>query len=368
MLSTNSNGFENFGRVTLADLLSEFEDLCASIPLSEQYQSSDSHKEGNGENENSFPGILNSDGIKFTSKEDGLIPYPEEPDDEISKEFRYSEEDTEDSTDSCQEKYKLSVTSGVHLMSHKILSPIPEGSDSDKTLSSSKVKSSSNRQDTLMAFLLERLESSFFPKLYARQTSSDRKRGRPRVVKDINVDTIWNEVLEKLSTKANGRKIQRTDAKNASICRDAKRVVDHMLKYLGSKCRYKSTKDTDVIESYAEAFTIGFVPTIFEGEALENKVKTFCEFITIAYPEKKVKSILSMITEAGFLTPDERDIFIHQIEQRKSSSKISFLNLLRQNRCFKKIFLKLLSKLDQTTLEDKESYKRTLSSFISPTA
>lgn len=275
MLSTNSNEFENFGRKNLSDLLSEFEDLCISIAHSDQYQSLNIHSEETKENESSFPGILMSDENKFTPEENGPIPYLEDPDDEISKEFEYSEEDTGDSTDSCQEISTLSVTPYIHPKSYKLLSPIPEGSDSDETLSPSKVKSLSNSKDTLMAFLLERLESSFFVKLYARQSSSNRKRGRPRVVKDINVDTIWNEVLEKLATKANARKGQRTDAKNASICRDAKRVVDHMLKYIGSKCRYKSTKDTDVIESYAEAFTIGFLPTIFEGEALEDKVKTF---------------------------------------------------------------------------------------------
>lgn len=315
----------------------------------------------------SFPEFPNLEDTQFTFGCGETKKPSDSSDGQIEEDFEVPElKDTQDNGIFSEESEE-SLSFGIHLLSHKIEVPSEVWkSESDEKVFSQSSSDNKARKD-LMSYLLERLDISFFQRLYARQTSPDKGRGRPRKVKDTNVETIWNMVLEKLSEKANKRKKQRTDAKNASICRDAKRVVDHMLKYIGSKWRYKSTEGADVIESYAEAFIVGFLPTIYEGEEPENKVKTFWEFIVLAYPETKVKRILSMITEADFLTPDERDIFIRQLEERKSSSKIHFQSLLGQNSCFKRIFLKLLSKLDQTSLKDKESYKNTLTSLLTPT-
>ncbi|CAI2370358.1 unnamed protein product [Moneuplotes crassus] len=219
----------------------------------------------------------------------------------------------------------------------------------------------------LVPYLMERLNSSFFEEFYAKQVSPNRSRGRPRKIKDTDKDTLWAEILDKLVLKANDRKAkQRADAKNTSVCRDVKKVVDHILKYIGSKCRYKSANMAHVIESYTEAFTVGFVPIIFEGEALDNKVKTFCEFIIIAYPKEKVQKIITMIKEAGFLDAHECENFMSQLNNRKKSSKANFQRLVRQNSCFKSIILKLLSKLDHCALNGKESYKDVLRSILYP--
>ncbi|CAI2371152.1 unnamed protein product [Moneuplotes crassus] len=215
-----------------------------------------------------------------------------------------------------------------------------------------------------MLYLLKMLRIFYFQRLYAYQISDNRNRGRPRVLKNTNPYIIWNLILKKISSQANKRLNQRTDAQNSSVCRDALRVPNIILKHLGSKCRYKSSKESDFLESYSEAFTVGCVPTIFEGEQPENKVKVFCEFIVLYFPASKVRSILSMITKAGFLTTAEQTILVRQLKERNGSSKVGLKKLVRGNSCLSRIMKKLLKTLDASTINHKEAYRQTLLGFL----
>ncbi|CAI2370443.1 unnamed protein product [Moneuplotes crassus] len=216
----------------------------------------------------------------------------------------------------------------------------------------------------IVSFLSKRLELSHYNKIYE-GLKQNRPRGRPRIIKDTDKDVIWNQIFEQLAIKGSKRRIkQRIDAKTASICRDSKKVVDHILKYVGSKCRYKSSDMEEVIDSYAEAFTVGFVPAVLEGGAVEDKIRLFCQFIVLSYPEAKVGTIISSLEEANYLSFDESQNLLRQVKIRKLSSKKNFQNLVSQNVCFKNIILKLLAKLDSSPLNNKEEFRTILGQLI----
>ncbi|CAI2370353.1 unnamed protein product [Moneuplotes crassus] len=218
----------------------------------------------------------------------------------------------------------------------------------------------------IVPFLEERLGSSFYEELYD-ENKQNKGRGRPRNFSNIDEDVIWSVVLGNVSKRANKKPSrQRRDGKVASICRNAKKVCIDILKYISSRANYKSTDIKEVIKAYAEAFTVGFLPIIFDNEIVEDKIRLFCQFIVLAYPESKVERIISLLNEANYLSFDECKTLLHQIKIRKLSSKASFQDIARQNICFKNIIIKLLSKLDSTNLKDKQGYKSVLSSLLPP--
>ncbi|CAI2363338.1 unnamed protein product [Moneuplotes crassus] len=216
----------------------------------------------------------------------------------------------------------------------------------------------------IISFLKDRLEKPFYHKLYGEKKNKKGK-GRPRKFKNINKDVIWTSVLDKLEKKANKRTFkQRTDAKTVSICRDTKKVFDHILKYVSSRASYKSSNIKEVIGAYAEAFTVGFIPTVFDSEAVDDKIRLFCQFIVLAYPESKVVRIISLLSEANYLSCDECTNLLHLVKIRKLPSKTNFQNIARQNTCFKNIIIKLLSKLDSINLNDAQGFRDILSDLI----
>ncbi|CAI2369705.1 unnamed protein product [Moneuplotes crassus] len=218
----------------------------------------------------------------------------------------------------------------------------------------------------IVSFLRERLENSFYQELYG-EKKQNKGRGRPRKLNNICKDVLWSVILDNVCKRANKKPIrQRRDGKVASICRNPKKVCVDILKHVSSRASYKSTDIKEVIGAYAEAFTVGFLPTFFDSEAVEDKIRLFCQFIVLAYPESKVERIISLLKEANYLSYDECKTLLHQTKIRKLSSKANFQDIARQNTCFKNIIIKLLSKLDSTNLKDKQGYKSVLSSLLLP--
>ncbi|CAI2370593.1 unnamed protein product [Moneuplotes crassus] len=276
---------------------------------------------------------------------------------------------------SCFPKIGSKTTGGLQLCNipekgNKIIQnpiPIADHLETDDGQRSSDTRCSGGKVSQYRSYFLEVLDKEFFDKLYARQISSNRRRGRPRKLKNTDPEVIWREVLGNLTSKANKREdIQRTDSKNTSVYRDAKRVVDHILKYFESKCRYKSANLKLVIESYAEAFIIGFVPTVFGGQTPRNKVRTFCEFIILGFSQKKVKQIISKVAEAGLLSIEECEILNLQLKKRKDTSKANFQKLVKENSCFRRIILELLSKPSYSDMKDPEKYMNILEAILDP--
>ncbi|CAI2370982.1 unnamed protein product [Moneuplotes crassus] len=217
----------------------------------------------------------------------------------------------------------------------------------------------------ISSFLIKRLDRCFYDELYYKLLRGKKSRGRPRLIKDVSEEALWKQVIDRFSRRANKRvERQRTDARNTSMCRNFKSVVDYILKYVGSKCRYKSNKIENYIESYAEAFAVGFVPIIFGGQSTLNKVKTFCEFIVFSYPAPKVKTILGKCMDEGLLHEAEYESLMSQLKERKNSSMSNFKKLASENSCFERLLLKILSKLPLMNLNDEEGYKKVLEKVL----
>ncbi|CAI2371246.1 unnamed protein product [Moneuplotes crassus] len=212
----------------------------------------------------------------------------------------------------------------------------------------------------ISSFLIERLDRHFYYNLYNQPS-----RGRPRANKNVSEEALWKQVIGEFSRRANKRiRSQRTDARNTLMCWNFRRVANYILKYVGSKCSYKSNKIEDYIKPYAEAFTVGFVPIIFGGQSTLNKVKTFCEFIVLSYSAPKVKTILGKCMDEGLLHESEYQSLMNQLRERKNSSMSNFKKLASENSCFERLLLEILSKLPLMNLNDEEGYKKVLEMIL----
>jgi hypothetical protein len=86
------------------------------------------------------------------------------------------------------------------------------------------------------------------------------KRGRPESSIDCNPAKLkklmynWEKGLIKRLERG-----QRSDAKFATVSRYIKKLPDIFLKYIGSKCQYKSKEIRVVLRAYLKSFLKGFI-------------------------------------------------------------------------------------------------------------
>lgn len=215
----------------------------------------------------------------------------------------------------------------------------------------------------IITFLEERLDRSYYNTLYQQQKQKKSK-GRKRIFRDTHKEAIWNSILTTLCKRAQKTKSERKDAQNASICRGTKKLASYILQYASQRSLYKSSNIEKYTGAYAEAFTVGFIPTILEGVEIPDKILVFCQFIVLEFPEQKVKRIIQILYEGNYLSIDERKNLLHQLQIRKLPSKTSFHNLASKNICFKNMILKLLPKLDSTSIQNQPQFRYVLVSLL----
>ena len=85
------------------------------------------------------------------------------------------------------------------------------------------------------------------------------KRGRPEAIKDCN-PLVLKSLLNSWERELDRRmgKEQRSDAQFATVGRYIKKLPDIFLKYIGSKCQYKSKDIRVVLRTYLKSFLKGF--------------------------------------------------------------------------------------------------------------
>ena len=86
------------------------------------------------------------------------------------------------------------------------------------------------------------------------------RRGRPEQVKDLSLGALRGLLLNwEKQLKGRLRRDQRSDALFASVGRYIKKIPDLFLKYIGSKCQYKSKWIETVLKTYLKWFLTGFL-------------------------------------------------------------------------------------------------------------
>lgn len=145
-------------------------------------------------------------------------------------------------------------------------------------------------------------------------------------------------------------------------------MPDHILKYTGSKCRFKSPDIYPVIESYAEAFTVGYLPVFHPGEIFSQTqtLEMFCHFIVLAFPPSKVEEILNTLEETNQTSLDFGTLR-RALNSREKTSKKYFVTLAQENPCFRTIILKL-SDLNEVNEQGKEVENQILRDIANPLA
>jgi len=168
-----------------------------------------------------------------------------------------------------------------------------------------------NHDESFLTFLLKRLQISFWEDKKIEKESSKKGRGRPETNIDTSPEALnaffincLNEVEKKVSKSK-----QRSDAKTATIARELKKIPDTILKYIGSKCKYKSTDIYEVVESYAKAYILGYKKLMDIGELeIKDEFSMFFSFIILAFPDTKIKAILGQLkNESFFLSSLSKD-------------------------------------------------------------
>lgn len=163
------------------------------------------------------------------------------------------------------------------------------------------------------------------------------KTGRHETDRSITKDGVASLLRHHMNHKIL-TKDQRSDAKTTSIIRHIKKLPDVILKKIGSKCQYKSGELDMVLRQYLRCFKEGYLKffTLDQGEDI---VKHFLDFIVLAFPEKKVFSILTVLERQDFLLQHQLDskAIKSQVVIRKDSSKRALVNLYSNNCCLQYI-------------------------------
>lgn len=179
-----------------------------------------------------------------------------------------------------------------------------------------------------------------------------KKRGRPEVTKDVSPEAL-NSAFAKFAksfwVKASSR--QRIDAKTATLARHLKKITDVFLKYIGSKCQYKSKELNVVLRAYLKSFVLGFCK-FFHLEDAPNKDELFLHYIVLCFPEKKVLRILGRLQKQGFKPCGYFKSLKDSLKLRKLAAKWSFQDLFKTNFCFKIIFPKIIETIPDLNISD----------------
>lgn len=198
-------------------------------------------------------------------------------------------------------------------------------------------------------------------------------RGRPRMFKsnDYNdlITEVMNKTLEEIKTlfydhfeKISSNKKYRVDAVLTSLYRTLKKVPLKMLHYYGSKTKFKSKMNDSCLISYIEIFKKCFMVVFPECEN-EDLLKLFLFFISLHYPECRVRLILDSLSKS-LIDDKEQAKYQNMLANVKKTSKKDIKVVYQQNSAFK-IICKGVSRLvEQDTSmsqEIKEEFAKTLS-------
>lgn len=176
------------------------------------------------------------------------------------------------------------------------------------------------------------------------------KRGRPEVEKDTSPKALkavmlgWEkELIRRLSRD------QRSDAFFASAGRYIKKIPDIFLKYIGSKCQYKSRDMRVVLRSYLKTFITGFLP-MFPLCSRDNNLRgfldIFLDFCMLSFPDAKWQILLKELLNEGGITMEEYKKKDMWWKIRIKASKLSYRELYDNNNCFQLIWAKLRNHLE----------------------
>lgn len=216
--------------------------------------------------------------------------------------------------------------------------------------------SESSEAKVSVPFLKERLEKSFYDK-QNEEMKVKKGVGRPRAIRAINKDELWGNVFRKHREREQRRMlIQRSDNELKSQAQD---TINYLKEF--KICVIERNRNTQnfkkLIETYAEAFTVGVLPTVFENEVIDNKIKSFCQFIVLVCKKPQATKIINWLKDEKALSPDECKTLLHPNEIRVKSSKEKFQELAKENGCFKNLIIKLLSKLGSIRLKDPQPFR-----------
>lgn len=212
-------------------------------------------------------------------------------------------------------------------------------------------------EGSVMAQIRAAIEAHFDP---ARAVEPTRKRGRPEYKRDCSAD-ILKGLLRDWETELAGRlrRDQRSDAMFASVGRFVKKIPDILLKYIGSRCQFKSKKITTVLKSYLKPFTKGFL-VMFPVPEHEDLVNLFLDFTLLCFPESKVRELLGKMAAEGSLSKAQLEQKTGQLRIRIKASKKSYKELFNANKCFQIICAEVKRNFSNMEGADKKKVDRVL--------
>ena len=167
------------------------------------------------------------------------------------------------------------------------------------------------------------------------------KRGRPEDVKDCTVLALEDLMLKWESELISRlKRDQRSDAFFASVGRYIKKIPDLFLKYIGSKCQYKSRNIRTVLRSYLKCFMSGFLPMFplpDKSQNFKGFINVFLDFCILSFPDAKIRKLITIMKDEEAITVDQCIAKLHCCRIRIKASKMSYKALYDSNSCFQLI-------------------------------
>ena len=202
-------------------------------------------------------------------------------------------------------------------------------------------------------------------------------RGRPRLLKSNDYDDLISivkentveeikDMLVKHLEKIKSNKKYRVDAILTSLYRTLRKVSLKLLHYYGSKTKFKSKQNDSCLISYIEIFKKCFM-VVFPQREKEDLLKLFLNFITLHYPECRVKLIINSLSKS-LITEKDQAKYLKLLESVKKTSKKEIKNVYQQNSAFKIIVngvQTLIHEEQDISQEVKETFAKVISKIAS---
>lgn len=180
-------------------------------------------------------------------------------------------------------------------------------------------------------------------KSYLEDGDEEVGRGRPRKFQGISYSTLAAKA-RKLFGNIKLTKNTRKDSLNTSIMRKILKLLDMMLKLIGSQTHFKNPDVKKNIQSYFETFSNGFL-TLFNKDhdiPQSQLFSFFLNFIVLKFPKERVTLVLNMLKANSDISISDYNSYISQVEMARKTSFSSFKTLCNLNACLSSICKRLL--------------------------
>ncbi|CAI2371086.1 unnamed protein product [Moneuplotes crassus] len=226
------------------------------------------------------------------------------------------------------------------------------------------------KKSAISTYLLERLEKEFYDEVPDNQSELNLTQ-LPSLtyITPDGCHEFWNSFLFELGKKINeivinncNPCIKSSDKKAAKKIRYC--IMTQTLRKLKERCKLKLNSKIGFTDFATKSFALTFFPDLFQGEVVEDKLKLFFDYIILCFPEVDVKNLLNRLLSTGYFTKSEYNFYIYQFKGKRACSLLHAKMMVKNNRCFRKIFERVLWNVQVMGLDEEERVREVIENVL----